>query len=88
VASVNHCQRASHRAGPGAERCSEVHRINSDEIEGCIWDRIRDVLSDPARLTGMIENHLGKRGERRTTDKDQLSVVQAEITRREKAIGR
>ncbi|CAN5671727.1 hypothetical protein BH20ACT21_BH20ACT21_02070 [soil metagenome] len=74
---------------PGVtDQCADRHRINADEIERWTWDRIKDVLSDPARLTTMVEYHLGKRGERRATDKDQLATVQAEIVRREKAIGR
>ena len=81
------CQGASYRAG-STDQCADRHRINADEIERWTWDRIKDVLSDPARLTTMVEYHLGKRGERRATDKDQLATVQAEIVRREKAIGR
>jgi len=66
-------------------RCRDKS-LPADQVEGAVWEAVREMLSSPARLLAMAEDFLGMRLQQEHVEEDQLAELDRKISRREQAL--
>jgi site-specific DNA recombinase len=61
-------------------------RLDVERIEERVWSEVRDLLTQPERLCAMAADYLAQRGAQMGAEREQLSSVDAKITKLDRAL--